>query len=361
MNAGLLATLLVGGLGIGGAVGFVAGSNQGKTDAVKGMHTHAEGGQTQLFIINGKTYSKDQLGADFQSQLFNVEKESYHKKEGLLKEQALRIALAKDVSDLSKLPPIEQLLPDPEVSDAEMKKFFDENKARLPPNAAFDQFKDRISMFMKQQKKGEGFQTKWTELEKAGKIKLLVTEPAAPLVSIPVDKFPSLGNAGAKYTLVEISDYLCPHCQKMHTTVKKALKELGSDYKLVQINFSLRPSQLSGSLVEAGFCASQQGQDQFWKFHDAAFEGKWGSMNDKADPAKAVEVAKKAGLDTAKLEACMKTPAPKQFITDTNKMIASLGVTGTPTFFLNNRRLSLHHGGDIVAAVKEHLKGMATN
>ena len=274
MNSGLLATLLVGGLAIGGTVGYFAGSQQGKTDAVKGIQACNGEGSGQLFLINGKTYSKDQMGSEFQSRLFNVEKESFHKKEGILKEQALRIALAKDTSDLSKLPPVEELLPDAQVTDAEMKKFFEENKARLPPNATFDQFKDRIAMFMKQQKKGEGFQNKWAELSKTGAIKLLVSEPAAPLVSIPVESFPTLGDANAKHTLVEISDYLCPHCQTTHTAVKKALKDLGSDVKLVQINFSLRPSQLGGSIIEGGYCAAQQGQDQFWKYHNTAFEGK---------------------------------------------------------------------------------------
>ncbi|SMF12924.1 DsbA family protein [Pseudobacteriovorax antillogorgiicola] len=361
MNAGLLATLLIGGLGIGGTVGYLAGSNQGKSEAVKGIQACAEGGSSQLFMIEGKTYGRDDLGSDFQSKLYNVERESFHKKEGILKEQALRIALAKDKSDLSKLPPLDELLPEPTVSDADMKAFFEENKARLPPNANFEQFKDRIAMFMKQQKKGEGFQEKWHDLEHDGKIKLLVRAPIAPVVSIPVEKYPSMGEASAKNVLVEISDYLCPHCQQIHSSVKQAMKDLGSDIRLVQINFALRPDKLSGSLIEGGFCAAQQGQEQFWKYHNAAFEGKWGSMNDSADAAKAMEVAKTAGIDTGKFETCMGTPAPKEFVKSTNELIASLGVTGTPTFFLNNRRISMPHGGDVTAAIKDSLKQMSTN
>lgn len=355
MNPGLLATLLVGGLAIGGAVGYLTGSNQGKSDAVKGVAACSEGG-SQLFIVNGKPYDREAFDSTFQSKLHSVEKENFHKKEGILKEQALKVAMAKDTSDLSKLPELDSLLPASEVTDAEVKTFFDENKARLPPDAKLDSFKDRISMFLKQQKKGETFQKKWEEFTGNGTIKLLIREPSAPLVAIPTENFPTKGNKSAKNVVVEISDYLCPHCQKMQPSVEAAVESLGDKVKFVQINFSLRPDKLSGTIVEGAFCASQQGEEQFWKFHKVAFEGKWGAMNDDPNPSVAAEIAKKAGLDAAKHEECMKSPAAKTFVKNTSATVSSLGVTGTPVFFLNNRRLDLGHGGDLSSIINSQLE-----
>lgn len=362
MNAGLLVTLLVGGLGIGGAVGYLAGSEKGRDQAVQGIQACPEGGSdSQLFMIDGKTYKTTDLGSEFQSRLYTVDKENYGKKEALIREQAMRVALSKDRSDLSKLAPLEELLPKPQVSDDDVKKFFDENKQRLPPNATLEQFKDRIAGFLAQQKQGEGFQKQWAELEKSGKVKLLVREPLAPLVSVPVEKFPSMGSKSAPNVLVEISDYLCPHCQHAYKPVKEAVKELGGQLRLVQINFALRPDKLSGSLVGGAFCASEQGEEQFWKYHDVAFGERWGTMNDAADANKAVEIAKKSGIDAEAMKSCMASQKPKKFIDETNKIINSLGVTGTPAFFLNNRRVDLPHHGNIAAILKSKIKAAATN
>ena len=161
--------------------------------------------------------------------------------------------------------------------------------------------------------------------------------------------------------MVEISDYLCPHCQQSYPDVKAALKELGNDVKFVQINFSLRPSKLSGSLIEGAYCASQQGDEQFWKYHDAAFAKKWGTMNDGADLAKAEEIGKEAGLDAAKLKECLNGEGAKKFVTETNEVVSSLGVTGTPTFFVNGRRLAHSHGTPLASQIREAISSKNTN
>jgi predicted DsbA family dithiol-disulfide isomerase len=84
-------------------------------------------------------------------------------------------------------------------------------------------------------------------------------------------------------------------------------------------------------------------------------------MNDPADPEKPKEIAKEAGVDVAKLETCLQSPEAKKFVEETGEIASSLGVTGTPTFFLNNRRLALGHGGNITDIIKKEIASKNMN
>ena len=85
-------------------------------------------------------------------------------------------------------------------------------------------------------------------------------------------------------------------------------------------------------------------------------------MNDEADLEKPKAIAKEAGLDVAQLETCLNSPEAKAFVKETGDIASSLGVTGTPTFFLNNRRLSLGHGGgDIATVIRSEMKANKVN
>jgi protein-disulfide isomerase len=365
MNSGLVVTLLVGGLAVGGAVGYITGNSQGKKSAISSLQvTSSENGNEALFHFKGKTFTKQDLPSDAQSRLYSIEHDGFHQKEGFIKEFSMRLALADAkglAKDLSKLPNLEALLEKPTPSDEELRKFFEENKARLPPNTAFEQIKPRLVQFLTNQKMAGVFQKKWEELESNNVIKLLAAKPVAPIVSLPIEKYPQLGNADAKHTLVEVSDYLCPHCQSMHPEVKKLVASLGDKIKLVQINLSLRPDQLSGSLAEGAYCAQEQGSETFWKYHNTAFEGKWGAMGEPANADKATEIAVKAGLDKDKFSACLASGKGKKFVEETSEVASSIGVNSTPTFFLDNRRISLEKGNSLNEAVLEQINKKASN
>ena len=125
----------------------------------------------------------------------------------------------------------------------------------------------------------------------------------------------------------------------------------------MQINFALRPTQLSGALVEGAFCASKQSSEAFWKYHDVAFSKSAGTMNDAYDVAKVKPVAEGAGLNVSDWEACMKTQEPKDFVKKTQEVVNGLGVTGTPTFFLNNQRLNIQSPAELAQLVEGKLAG----
>ncbi len=355
MSSGLLISVLVGGLGVGGAVGYVAGT--GTAGRVSGSAAAASGPDTAWFTLDGKTYSTSALPTQVQTNLYQAEMETYNQKLGVIREFAVRLALAqeqKKFTSIDKLPPIEELLPAAPVNDEQAKAFFEANKDKIPPGTTYEQLAPRIKELLGNEGRAKGFEAAWTKLTASNKLTLLVKEPQSPAVKIPVESFQAKGASDNKNVLVEISDYLCPHCQEVQPDMKK-LMDAHKDIKFVQINFALRPEKLSGAIIEGAFCAGKESTEAFWKFHETAFSKSWGSFADEYDVAKVKPIAEAAGIKVPDWEACMKTPAPKEFVNKTKDIVNGLGVTGTPTFYLNNKRLNIRRPDELATVVQANL------
>lgn len=93
----------------------------------------------------------------------------------------------------------------------------------------------------------------------------------------------------------------------------------------------LRFHKFADPAARASLAAGEQGK--FWEFHDALFGLE--KLNDETIAATAV----KLGLDMARYEADMNSPAIKQKIAKDMRDAQLAGVTGTPTVFVNGQRL----------------------
>ncbi len=359
MSSGLLVSVLVGGLGIGGAVGYIAGAATKKAPAA-GVSATAPAVDTPLFVYEKETFSTSNLPSQLQTTLYQADLEAFNQKQAIIREFIVRVALAKEqkkFTSLDKVPGLDELLPAANVTDDAAKKFFEANKDKVPPGATYDQLAPRIKEILGNEERAKAFNGTLQKLQADGKVEILAKEPASPLVNIPVEQFPAKGNEKAANVLVEVSDYLCPHCQEMHPQVKEILGKLGDKVKFVQINFSLRPQQLSGALSEGGFCAQKQGTESFWKYHEIAFAKPVGTFADAYDVAKVKPIAEQAGLNLKDWEACMASQEPKQWIQKTRDIVGTLGVTGTPTFFLNNKRLNLRNAAELAQQIQSQIAG----
>ena len=305
-----------------------------------------------LFVLDGQTYHKSDLPESLRSDLYEIEHESYERVSAIVKSFAAQLALARSKSPKSSaanLPPFEELLGPVDISDAQAKEFFEKNKGRIPPDSKFEDLKDKIKQYMVGEARSGQLRDQIAEMEKKGRLKIIASEPEAPTVNIDVGSFPSRGPQDAKVVLIEISDYQCPHCIRSQPEIEALLKSSGSKFKFVQINFALHPDGLSGALARGAYCASQQGSEKFWAYHSAAFGV---SPEEKVDAA-LKRLAQTASLDVTKLLACVDSEEAKAFITKTAKSMNDVGIKGTPTFVLNNKRLG---HGSITESVVSVLK-----
>jgi protein-disulfide isomerase len=98
------------------------------------------------------------------------------------------------------------------------------------------------------------------------------------------------------------------------------------------MDFPLGMHQHAMDAAVAGRCAADQ--NKFWQLHDAMF-----SDQSKLDAAALKASAAKVGLDPAKFNACFDAKTGVAGIKSDQAQGAQLGVTGTPTFFVNGREM----------------------
>jgi len=158
---------------------------------------------------------------------------------------------------------------------------------------------------------------------------------------ISLDNQPVRGPKDAKVTIVEYSDFQCPFCGRVYTTLENdVLKDYGDKVRFVFKNYplsSIHPWAEDGAV--ASECAFQQGNDKFWAMYNGLFS-KQGEINKENLKDKASEFGKAGGLDVARLQECLAGKQSQEAVDADVKEATALGVSSTPTFFVNGRKLS---------------------
>jgi protein-disulfide isomerase len=164
---------------------------------------------------------------------------------------------------------------------------------------------------------------------------------------IDVSGRPSRGAKGAKVVVVNFDDFECPFCSRMHQTLfPDILREYGDrvtfiykDYPLAEIH----PWAIHAA-VDAG-CLAAQNNDAYWDFADYMHANKQLIDSGKTPDARLDVVDKMAmmqgqrhNLDAAKLGACLKAQNEDQ-VRASMKEADSLGVSATPTLFINGQKI----------------------
>lgn len=153
--------------------------------------------------------------------------------------------------------------------------------------------------------------------------------PAPPeRFEVSPDDDPALGPADAPITIIEFSDFNCPYCKKFHVETFPLLMATYPD----QIRFVYRDfpvtSPESYVAAQAANCAGRQ--SAYWEFHDSLLTGELG-LGREAYQA----YAERLGLDVDALGTCLDDGAEGAEVEADARAAASLGVSGTPTFFIN--------------------------
>jgi protein-disulfide isomerase len=174
--------------------------------------------------------------------------------------------------------------------------------------------------------------------------------PTAEVVQyqIAADGFPSIGPSDAPITIVEFSDYQCPYCTRWHEeTYQQLMDAYPNQIRFVYRNYPLSFHQNALLSAQAALCAGDQ--NQYWAYHDKLFAEKALINNAEGTTLEAssyVGFAGDLGLDTAAFETCLTSEKYLKQVQDdvtfANNLPTENGepaVGGTPTFFINGKRL----------------------
>lgn len=147
---------------------------------------------------------------------------------------------------------------------------------------------------------------------------------------IPAEGFPSLGPKDAPIVIVEFSDFQCPFCKRFHDETLQPLLAAYSG----KIRFVFRHLPLTSihseafPAAEASMCADEQ--NAFWQYHDKIFENQ-----DRFGRELYVQISTDLGLDSTAFQECLKGAKYRDVIQKDLDFALDLGVTSTPTFFIN--------------------------
>lgn len=151
------------------------------------------------------------------------------------------------------------------------------------------------------------------------------------------DSDPFLGNPDAPVTIVEFSDFQCPFCGRFFKTVEPRIIE--KYVKTGKVKFVYRDFAFLGEESEwagiAAECSHEQGK--FWEYHDYLFNHQQGENGGAFSKANLKRFAGAVGLDTAAFGACLDSDKYLDEVRKDSSDGRSLGVSGTPTNFINGK------------------------
>ena len=166
-------------------------------------------------------------------------------------------------------------------------------------------------------------------------------QPSNPsqVTTVEVKDSPVLGSKDAKVTMIEFSDYQCPFCGRHFTQTYPQIKK---DYidtgkvKLVFKDFPLGFHENAQKAAEAARCVKDQKEDAgYFQMHDKLFLNQ-----DSLSIENYKKWAKELGANSATFDSCLDSGKYRQAVLDDLKYGQSVGVQGTPSFFINGKQIS---------------------
>jgi len=143
-------------------------------------------------------------------------------------------------------------------------------------------------------------------------------------------------------TLVEFSDFECPHCALLRPSLEKFASDNVSRVKLCWMSFPLTHFPNSMPAAQAALLARDKGK--LWPVHDAIFENQRRLSADVIQ-----EILVKAGISAAEWKKALADKTYLEQVENQRAAGVAAGVNATPTLFVNGRKLDLAPSPEILA------------
>lgn len=283
------------------------------------------GSNTVLATVGDYSVTQGEVDSKVAAQLYDLRKQAL--------DEIIDNYLVQRAAKMAGLKPDEYVNRQvPRITDHDAEQFYTEHKAQIDARTgghSFDQIKPRLIAALQHQRDQEGREQLIQKLRAENHVSVMLT---APRVNVATAGQPSVGAASAPVTIIEFSDFQCPFCRAAENSLKQVRQKYGDQVKLVYMDFPLGFHPHAMDAARAARCAADQ--DKFWQFHDALFLDQ-----KKLGPDDLKQTAAKIGLDGNKFNSCFTSDKHDAGIQKDMAEGSSLGVTGTPTFFINGRQL----------------------
>lgn len=229
------------------------------------------------------------------------------------------------------------------VSEEEVVAFFQENQAQMQ-GRDLSTMAPVIRRFLEEQQRAGAYRALVAELRKAGPPVRMLFDAPRHEVAVAADD-PAVGGKAAPVTIVEFSDFQCPFCARVMPTLKRVQQTYGDRVRIVWKDFPLTTIHPQAfKAAEAGNCAREQGR--FWELHDRLF-----ASQQALEPEALKKHAADVGLDAASFNACLDTAKHSSRVQEQIRAANALGVTSTPSLFINGRLVTGAQPYEVLAAI----------
>jgi protein-disulfide isomerase len=158
--------------------------------------------------------------------------------------------------------------------------------------------------------------------------------PAASAARVPLrPDDPARGPASAKVTIALFSDFQCPFCSRVEPTLRQLEQAFPGQLRVVWKHRPLPFHKEARPASEAAEAAREQGK--FWEMHDRLM-----AHQSSLSASLFESTAREIGLDLPRFKKALEAHAGARRIDEDGALASSVGASGTPTLFINCRRLA---------------------
>lgn len=162
-------------------------------------------------------------------------------------------------------------------------------------------------------------------------------EMAVNRADLELNTAPSLGSNNPKVTIVEFVDFKCPNCKTEAPILRQVMQKYGNKIKLIMRNFPVESTHPGANqLAVLSQCAYYQGW--YWPLHDWLYENQE-KLGDSFGISDIDDLNKLFAWDAVKMKECFGGQDAKILVNKDYADAYRFGVAGTPTFFINGKKV----------------------
>lgn len=302
-----------------------------------------------LATINGESITAGDIEDSLQALIFDVQEQVYQLRKNEVDVNINDTLLVQEAHKrkITTNGLLEAEIKGKPVTEEQARAFFEQNKERV--SGDFAQTKDSIIKYLEQMELRRAERAFLEKLRAAASIQVFLNVPEPPVFKISTKDQPSLGNANAAVTIVAFTDYQCPSCATIHPALERVVKESGDKVRLVTRDFPLSQHAEAFKAAEAAEAAREQGK--YWEYVQVLLQNQ-----SSLGVEKLKGFATQLGLDRARFDAGLDSRKFAEMVQADVEDGIKLGLKGTPSLFINGRRVNAKSYEELKESVDAALK-----